>query len=96
MAEQTPEETQVQTTEVVKGKIVPSFKLPTPMWANWIFRTEFVINKMAMLYLAGTDKIPAEDIKEYLLIATVLDFGVWLFARSIGIKKQDLGLDDEN
>ena len=88
--------TEVQTTEIVKGKTVASFNLPTPMWATWIFRTEFVLNKMAMMYLAATDRISTADVKEYLLIATILDFGVWAFARSIGVKKKDLGLPEEN
>lgn len=78
---------EVQKTEVVTGKAVLSFKLPTPMWATWIFRAEFILNKAATMYLAGTGMIEPERVKEYLLIMSIVDFLTWLSARAIGIKK---------
>ena len=80
-----PEETlqQVETEATVKGHTVISFKHPTPMWATWVFRTEFILNKALTLYLAGTEKIPQEDIKEYMLIMGAVDLVVWFFARSL-------------
>jgi hypothetical protein len=39
------------------------------------------------MYLAGTDKIPKEDIKEYMLIMGAVDLVIWFFARSLGVKK---------
>lgn len=83
------------TTETVEkdvtqtGKTVLSFHLPTPKWATYVFRTEFVINKAVAMYLAGTGAIPPEKVKEYLLILTIADFIVWFIARGLGFKKTD-------
>ena len=86
-----PEETlqQVETEQTIKGHTVISFKHPSPMWATWVFRTEFILNKALTLYLAGTEKIPQEDIKEYMLIMGAVDLVVWFFARSLGVKKPE-------
>lgn len=84
-----PEETlqQVESEEIVTGHTVFSFKHPSPLWATWMFRTEFILNKALTMYLAGTDKIPKEDIKEYMLIMGAVDLVIWFFARSLGVKK---------
>lgn len=84
---------EVRTTTTVKGKTVPSFTLPTPVWATWVFRGEFIINKCLMMYLSGTTHTIV-DLKNDILILTIIDFGVWMFAKSIGVKKADLGLED--
>lgn len=83
---------EVQTTKVVTGKVVPSFTLPTPIWATWFFRGEFIINKGLMLYLSGTSHTIV-DLKNDILILTIIDICVWTLAKSIGVKKEDLGLD---
>lgn len=84
---------EVSATKVIKGTVVPSFKLPSPIWATWFFRLEFIINKCLMMYLSGTTHTIV-DLKNDILILTIIDFGVWMFAKSIGVKKSDLGLDD--
>lgn len=84
---------EVSTTKIVKGKLVASFKYPTPIWATYIFRIEFIINKCLMMFYAGTS-MHVENVKEKILYLTVIDFGVWMFAKSIGVKKEDLGLED--
>lgn len=71
----------------MQGKTVMSFNLPTPKWATWIFRTEFILNKAITMYLTGTGVVPADRVKEYLLVMSILDFVVWFAARSIGVKK---------
>lgn len=81
---------EVEKTEMVTGKTVVSLNLPTPKWATWIFRTEFVLNKAAMMYLSGTGSIPADKIKEYILILTIVDFVVWVAGRFLGVKKQTI------
>lgn len=73
----------------VTGKTVMSFNLPTPKWATWTFRTEFVLNKAITMYLTGTGAVEPERVKEYLLIMGILDFIVWFAARSIGVKKNE-------
>lgn len=78
---------QVQQDEIVQGKTVLSFTHPTPKWATWIFRTEFVANKALTMYLTGTGALPPEKVKEWLLIMTIIDFITWFAARSIGVKK---------
>lgn len=85
---------QAEKTTLVKGKTTFAPGSPTPSWALWMFRTEFVMSKVLMLYLTGTDRVPSTDLKEYALIITAVDFGVWLFANSIGVKKKDLGLPE--
>jgi uncharacterized membrane protein YbaN (DUF454 family) len=80
----------VETQKAVSGTTVFSFTRPTPMWATWIFRTEFILNKAITMYLTGTGTIPTEKIKEYLLIMSIVDFLVWLGARSLGVKKADI------
>lgn len=81
---------EVEKTEMIQGKTVLSLNLPTPKWATWIFRTEFVLNKAAMMYLSGTGSIPPEKIKEYILILTIVDFVVWVGGRLLGVKKQTI------
>lgn len=80
----------VQTEKMVTGKTVMSFTLPTPMWATWVFRTEFILNKAMTMYLTGTGAIEPDKVKEYLLIMSIVDFLVWLAARGVGIKKQTI------
>ena len=81
---------EVEKTEMVQGKTVLSLNLPTPKWATWIFRTEFVFNKAALMYLSGTGSIPAEKVKEYILILSIIDFLVWIGGRFLGVKKQTI------
>lgn len=78
---------QVEKDELVQGKTVLSFNHPTPLWATWIFRTEFVGNKALTMYLTGTGALPPEKVKEWLLIMSIVDFVTWFAARSIGVKK---------
>jgi len=91
--EQSGQAQEVTTTKVITGKVVASWKLPPPIWATWFFRLEFVINKCLMLYLSGTTHTIV-DLKNDILILTIIDIGVWTFAKSIGVKKSDLGLED--
>lgn len=93
MAEEQGQSQEVSSTKVVKGTTVASFKLPTPVWATWLFRGEFIINKCLMMYLSGTTHTIV-DLKNDILILTIVDFGVWMFAKSIGVKKSDLGLEE--
>lgn len=81
---------EVEKTETIKGKTVVSLNLPTPKWATWIFRTEFVLNKALCMYLSGTGAIAPEKVKEYLLIITIVDFVVWVAGRFLGVKKQTI------
>ena len=86
---------EVSTTKLVQGKTVLSFTKPTPLWATYFFRIEFILNKCLMMYYAGTS-MHIENVKEKIFIMSVIDLGVWLFAKSIGVKKSDIGFDEEN
>lgn len=91
MSDEVKHEAQVaEVDKMVTGKTVISFNLPTPKWATYIFRTEFVLNKAITMYLTGTGAIDPDKVKEYLLIMTIVDFVTWFFARSVGIKKDDI------
>lgn len=81
---------QVEKVQAVKGSTVFSFNLPTPMWATWVFRAEFVLNKALTMYLTGTHHFPAEKTTEILLITSIVDFVVWFIARGLGVKKTDI------
>lgn len=81
---------QVEKDATMPGKVIFSFNRPTPKWATWIFRTEFILNKAITMYLTGTGTIPEDKVKEYLLIMTIVDFITWLGARSLGVKKADI------
>lgn len=90
MSEEVKHEAQVaEVDKMVAGKTVISFNLPTPKWATWVFRTEFVLNKAVLLYLGGTNSISKDNIQEYILILGIVDFVVWGMGRGIGIKKDD-------
>jgi len=64
-------------------------KHPTPMWATWIFRTEFILNKVFCFWLASTGVIQGDAVKETLLVVTCIDAFVWGMARFVGVKKSD-------
>jgi hypothetical protein len=88
-------ETQTVEKDVeVTGRTVMSFNLPTPKWATYIFRTEFVINKALTMYLTGTGALPPEKVKEWLLMMGIIDFVVWFIARGLGVKKTDFENDN--
>jgi hypothetical protein len=71
---------------------IEGLKNKTPEVIKWVFRTEFVLNKMFTLWLASTKLLGNMrwDIQEVLLVVTVIDFGTWAFARFFGIKKTDM------
>lgn len=78
----------VEKTVKMKGRTTFAPGSPTPLWAIWGFRIEFVANKMYLMYLSGTSH--AIDIKELLLYATIIDFGTWAIANMMGVKKKDI------
>jgi uncharacterized membrane protein YbaN (DUF454 family) len=84
---------QVDKETTMEGSVVLSFNRPSPKWATWVFRTEFILNKAITMYLTGTGMIPTEKVKEYLLIMSIVYFLVWLGARSLGVKKADIEND---
>jgi hypothetical protein len=84
----------VEKDTTMTGKTVMSFQLPTPKWATYVFRTEFVLNKALTMYLSGTGALPPEKVKEWLLIMSIVDFITWFAARSIGVKKTDFENDN--
>jgi uncharacterized membrane protein YbaN (DUF454 family) len=81
---------EVQTTKPVTGKTTFSFRLPTPMWATWIFRTEFILNKALTYWITSTAMVPPNKVKETLLIMASVDLATWTLARSLGVKKEDI------
>lgn len=86
--------TEAEVVQQVQGKTVMSVTLPTPRWATWMFRTQFILNKALMFYLTGTDRVPSSSLKEIILIMAAIDLATWMFANSIGIKPKDIGLPD--
>lgn len=64
----------------------------TPEVVTWIFRTEFILNKVFLFWLSSTKLLGNMrwDIQEVLLIVTAIDMATWLAARFFGIKKSDM------
>lgn len=72
-----------------------AIQLPTPSWATWFFRIEFVLNKMLLFYLTGASDMPPAQMKNTLLIAGTIDLGVWTLGRMVGVKKDAFDNDTE-
>lgn len=77
----------VETEKEVTGKTVISFTAPTPKWATWVFRTEFVINKALLMVLSGTSLLSPQQVKESLIWIAAIDFMVWGIGRGLGVQK---------
>lgn len=73
-------------------KVVLSVSKPTPMWATWIFRIEFWINK-TFLFLLAQGAFEGIEMKKALIWALAIDGFVWGIGRMLGIKKPE---DDTN
>ena len=89
--EQTMQE--VETTEIKKGKTTIGIKglnNPTPVWVNWIFRTEFIINKLILMVLSTSSLFTAGQVKESLIWIAAIDYAVWQLGRFVGVSKDDL------
>jgi hypothetical protein len=83
--------TQVETAEQVKGTLkigAQGIVNPTPMWATWIFRIEFFLNKALLYYFTTTTtaQMSAEEVKHWLVVLIAIDGFVWGIGKSMGIK----------
>jgi hypothetical protein len=88
----TTTKTEVETTKAITGKTVygiAGLQNPTPKWATWLFRGEFLLNKGLTIILAGTHAIPQDKLAEYILWVTAIDTVFWAFARQVGIQKPE-------
>ena len=88
-----PQAQEVETTEVVAGKVKFGFaqiKEATPKFAIWIFRTEFVFNKVILFWLGGQDYINGPSLKMAIINIASIDLGVWLFAKFFGVTKENI------
>ena len=84
----------VQTEQVTEtsGTVVfgkEGLNNPTPRWATWTFRGEFIANKVFMFWLSATHLINPEHLPEIILALTAIDSAFWLAARFVGVKKSD-------
>lgn len=62
----------------------------TPMWVNWIFRVEFILNKALLMLLSTSSIFTPEQVKESLVWIAVIDFTFWAVGRFIGISKDQM------
>lgn len=90
MASENSEEQVVESTQITKGKLVMNYKLPTPKWATWVFRTEFILNKAAIGWMLSADIIPSNRLKVVVATMNAVDFVFWGFGRLLGIKPPDI------
>lgn len=64
---------------------------PTPTWVNWIFRTEFVLNKVFLFWLSSQDVINnAHTLKVILGVLAAIDGTVWGLGKFVGITKDEM------
>lgn len=82
MADTQPVETTVEQSGKVKFGM-QGLNNPTPKWATYIFRAEFLLNKAIMLFFYS-DLTPLQ-----IKILACIDFLVWGAGRFVGVKKED-------
>lgn len=85
---------QVEEIKFVPGKVVfgaRGFSNPTPVFITWIFRTEFVVNKVFLIWLSSQDIIDnAHTLKVILGIVAAIDGIVWGLGKFVGITKDGM------
>lgn len=74
---------------VSETKTVISLNQPTPAWVTWIFRVEFVLNKVILFVLGSSALFTPEQVKESIIWIGAVDLAVWGLGRFVGLKKQD-------
>jgi hypothetical protein len=95
------EETKTQQAEITtlqKGKVgfgLDQLGKPTPMWVIWIFRTQFVLNKAALMYIGATVDVPLTDVKSIILKLSIIDFVIWGLGRFVGITKEKIETNNQ-
>ena len=66
-----------KVVSVTNAKTVVSFKLPSPVWATWVFRIVYWLVFAFTLWLASTKLVPEANKVELILVASILDKVVW-------------------
>lgn len=61
----------------------------TPKALTWLFRVEFVLNKVLLYVLGATTLLTPEQIKESLVWIAAVDLAVWGLGKFVGVKKED-------
>jgi hypothetical protein len=77
---------------MTETKTIFSINSPTPQWANWLFRSVFLLNKVVIAIVAGDPGIDPETKVRIGLYLSGLDTFFWGLSRMVGVKIQD---DDE-
>lgn len=84
---------EVEKKDVVSGTTkfgVAQLSNATPMWVNWVFRTEFILNKALLMLLSTSSMFSPEQVKESLVWIAVIDFSFWAVGRFVGISKDQM------
>jgi len=63
---------------------------PVPAYVNWIFRVEFVLNKVILFILGASALFTPAQVKEAIIWIGAVDLLVWGLGRFVGLKKADL------
>jgi hypothetical protein len=80
------ETTQVETEKKVEGKTVMSLKLPTPMWATWVFRIFFILTGIATFIIAADPGIQDDTKVRLGIYLKGADMLIWGVTRAIGVE----------
>lgn len=84
---------EVVTTEIQQGTTrigIGQLNNPTPSWVNWVFRTEFLINKAIGVWLSSQGSLDLAHVKNIILWTTIIDGFVWGIGRFVGISKEEI------
>jgi hypothetical protein len=85
-----PDEELNQTVEVnkkVKGRLVPSFTLPSPKWATTVFRIVFCVTTALTMIITAEPAISANVKVHIFIYLKAIDFVIWFMGRGMGIDK---------
>jgi hypothetical protein len=78
-----------QPVNLADTKTVISLSKPTPSWVNWVFRTEFVLNKVVLFLLGSSALFTPNQVKEAVIWIAALDMAVWGLGRFVGMDKKN-------
>ena len=84
------QQAKIQTVEApqqIRGKLVWSFKHPSPRWAILFFRTVFVTTTIIVAAIFFKHALTPTTKAWLLFWSKVIDFIIWFFTRALGVKR---------
>lgn len=87
MKKKTSDTTTVTTDKEMKGSLTPSFTLPTPVWAIWVYKVCVALTTVA-IGIVGTDSAIPDELKvRIIMYLKGFDSLIGILAAGTGVKK---------